>query len=213
MGHLSILGSPQTITVSAMNVEKLLRPAAFIDRDGVINEERNYVHRVDDFVFLPGVIEGLRRFQSMGYVLVVVTNQAGIARGLYSEADFDRLNDYMLLELRTLGIKISGVYHCPHHPHGSVKELAVNCECRKPRPGMLLAAARDLGLSLERSVLVGDKHSDIEAGQSAGVPINILVESGHVLDVKARIAAAVVCQNLAAAANWVEMRYGKITKQ
>jgi D-glycero-D-manno-heptose 1,7-bisphosphate phosphatase len=193
-----------------MSSENKLRPAAFIDRDGVINEERNYVHQIDDFVFLPGAIHALRRLQDMGFLLVVVTNQAGIARGFYSLAQFDKLTNHMKQELRLGGVTISGIYYCPHHPNGAVKELAIDCDCRKPRPGMLLTAAKELGLDLAKSVLVGDKHSDILAGQSAGVPINILVESGHVCENEARSLATTVCMDLASAAYWIEMRYSPL---
>lgn len=205
MAHLSISAYQKIIIDFVMSVKYTPRPAAFIDRDGVINEERNYVHRIDDFVFLPGAIEGLRKFQNLGFVLVVVTNQAGIARGLYSEAAFQRLTHHMQNELLLAGVRIAGVYYCPHHPHGCVENMAIDCDCRKPRPGMLLAAANDLGLNLEGSVLVGDKKSDIEAGQLAGVSINILVESGHVLDDDSRNLASFVCSDLAAAADLMEI--------
>ena len=207
MVHLLISGFQPNTTGSAMRNEKILRSAAFIERDGVINEERNYVHRIEDCDFMPGAIEGLSKLDHLGYALVVVTNQAGIARGLYSEAEFELLTDRMLQKLRLAGINILRVYHCPHHPEGKLKELAITCKCRKPRPGMLLAAAEDLGLSLGKSVLVGDKQSDIEAGKSAGVPINILVETGHIFDAKARTTATVVCKDLAAAANWIASKH------
>jgi D-glycero-D-manno-heptose 1,7-bisphosphate phosphatase len=190
-----------------MNTEKKLHHAAFIDRDGVINEERNYVHMIKDFIFIPGAIEGLRILQYLGYKIVVVTNQAGIAHGLYSEAEYERLTVHMQQELQSAVINITRIYYCPHHPDGKVKELAIACKCRKPRPGMLLAAAVDLGLNLEKSILVGDKQSDIDADKSAGVPINILVETGHVFDTEARKAATVVCKNLSDAANWIASKH------
>lgn len=145
------------------------RPAAFIDRDGVINVEHDYAYKIDDFEWVPGVFDGLRRLQSEGFALIVVTNQAGIAKGYYAESDFDRLTARMLEQLTAEGIQIEKVYHCPHHPRAARADLRRNCACRKPAPGMLLQAASDLGLDLARSVLVGDKSSDVEAGRAAGV--------------------------------------------
>lgn len=180
-----------------------LRPAAFIDRDGVINEEREYVSRVEDFHLLPGAVPGLARLRDAGFALVVVTNQAGIARGLYGEADFERLTAHMLERLSAQGIEIAGVYHCPHHPTGGIGPYRVDCACRKPQPGMLLDAARDLGLSLADSVLVGDKTSDIEAGRRAGLSRCVLVESGHALSAAERQTADACVADLAAAARWL----------
>jgi D-glycero-D-manno-heptose 1,7-bisphosphate phosphatase len=179
------------------------QPAAFIDRDGVINEEREYVHRPEDFHVLPGVIHGLRRLQEDGYVLVVVTNQAGIARGLYSEADFQRLTDHMRSVLSAQGVQLAAVYHCPHHPTAGQGVWRTACECRKPAPGMLIAAANTLKLSLKASVLVGDKRSDIEAGRRAGVAACVLVQSGHAIDPCDAALADACVADLRAAAEWV----------
>ena len=192
-----------------MVAEGRLRPAVFIDRDGVINEERNYVHQISEFAFLPGAIEGLKKLQDLGYALVVVTNQAGIAKGFYTEADFERLTNHMLQKLLKDGVKISGVYHCPHHPNGVVTKFTVFCECRKPRPGMLLRAANDLGVLMEKSILVGDKISDIEAGFAAGITTNILVESGHEIEEASKDVATVVCKNLDDAAEWIAINFPK----
>ena len=159
--------------------DALLRRAAFIDRDGVINEERNHVHRIEDFVLLPGALQGLLRLQQGGYLLIVVTNQAGIGRGLYTAADYETLTGYMLQLTRAAGIDIAAVYHCPHHPQAAVGRYRMACDCRKPAPGMLLAAARDFGLDLSRSLMIGDKRSDVEAGRAAGVGRCVLVASGH----------------------------------
>jgi D-glycero-D-manno-heptose 1,7-bisphosphate phosphatase len=158
-----------------------LRRAAFIDRDGVINEEREYVHKVEDFVILPGAVAGLKALQDAGFTIVVVTNQAGIGRGLYTEAAFHELTLHMQTLLSESGVHVSGVYFCPHHPTAGLGPYRQDCECRKPRPGMLRRAAREMGLDLSRSVLVGDKMSDVEAGRSAGLAEAVLVETGHAL--------------------------------
>lgn len=156
-----------------------LRKAAFLDRDGVINKDRAYVHRWEDFEFVPGAIEGMRHLQDAGYALVVVTNQSGLARGYYTEAQYQALTTALREHLASQGVELAGVYHCPHHPKGAVPELAIDCDCRKPAPGMLLQAARELGLSLPDSLLVGDKPSDIEAARAAGVGRAYLVASDN----------------------------------
>ena len=151
------------------------KPAVFLDRDGVLNEDRGYVHRWEDFSFLPGAIDALRRLQQKGYLLVVITNQSAVARGLCSEADVLALHERMCAFLREQGIELAGIYYCPHHPQGSVSDYAIVCSCRKPEPGMILRAAREHGIDLSRSLLVGDKLSDLEAGRAAGIPSLYLV--------------------------------------
>jgi D-glycero-D-manno-heptose 1,7-bisphosphate phosphatase len=179
------------------------RPAAFIDRDGVINEERDYAWRTEDFHLLPGAVAGLQRLQAAGFALVVVTNQAGIGRGYYTEGDFAHLTAHMRALLADQGVALAGVYHCPHHPSAGLGAYRQDCDCRKPRPGMLLRAAQELGLDLPRSVLVGDKLSDIEAGRAAGVRHAVLVTSGHALSATERAAADAVCSGLDSAADWL----------
>lgn len=180
-----------------------LARAAFIDRDGVINAELDYVHRIEDFHILPGVAEGLRLLRGHGFEPAVVTNQAGIGRGLYTEADYDVLTAHMKARLAADGAALAAVYHCPHHPTAGIGPYRIDCDCRKPRPGMLLQAARDLNLDLSQSVLVGDKQSDLEAGRAAGVASCVLVESGHAPSAKARAMADHVCADLLAAARWI----------
>jgi D-glycero-D-manno-heptose 1,7-bisphosphate phosphatase len=160
----------------------LPRPAVFLDRDGVINQESGYVHRVDEFHFIDGVFDACRQMSKAGYRLIVITNQAGIARGYYTEDDFHQLTKWMLNEFRQQGIEIDDVYYCPHHPVHGVGRYRRDCGCRKPAPGMFLRAAREHSLDLRRSILVGDKATDIEAGRSAGVGCCILVRTGHSLD-------------------------------
>lgn len=155
------------------------RKAAFLDRDGVINLDRAYVSRWEDFEFVPGAIDAMRRLKAAGYALVVVTNQSGIARGYYSEAQYQALTDAMQQALLEAGAAVDAVYHCPHHPKGKVAELAIDCDCRKPAPGMILRAARELNLSLADSILVGDKPSDIEAARAAGIGRAYIVQSDN----------------------------------
>lgn len=155
------------------------RKAAFLDRDGVINLDRAYVHRWDEFEFVPGAVEAMRRLREAGYTLVVVTNQSGLARGMYTEAQYQALTTQMRQALAEAGAEVAGVYHCPHHPKGKVPELAVDCGCRKPEPGMILQAAKELGLSLADSIMVGDKPSDIQAARAAGVGKAYIVQSDN----------------------------------
>lgn len=154
---------------------------AFLDRDGVINLEKNYLYKVDDFEFVPTAISGLKRIISMGYKIIIVTNQAGIARGLYKLSDYYILTEYYLDLLKSEDIDILDVVFCPHHPDGVVKEFSINCECRKPKPGMIIEASKKFSIDLENSIMVGDKESDILAGSNAGVGKSFLVRTGHLL--------------------------------
>lgn len=155
------------------------RKAAFLDRDGVINLDRAYVHQWDEFEFVPGAVDAMRRLREAGYVLIVVTNQSGLARGMYTEDQFQALTTHMRAALKEAGAEVEAVYHCPHHPKGTVPGLAVDCDCRKPEPGMILRAAREHGLSLADSFMVGDKPSDIEAARAAGVGRAYIVQSDN----------------------------------
>jgi len=143
--------------------------ALFLDRDGVVNEEVGYLHHSEDVRWVAGIVTLCRTAQSLGYKLVVVTNQSGIARGLYSEEQFQLLMSWMRAELARHGIALDAVYHCPYHPEHGVGEYKCEHEDRKPSPGMLLRAARDLHLELSHSILVGDRCSDLGAAQAAGL--------------------------------------------
>lgn len=151
------------------------RPALFLDRDGVINHDIGYTHRIEDFRFRVGIFDLCRRAQELGYALVIVTNQAGIGRGYYSEGDFQRLTTWMLDRFAEQGIHFAGIEYCPDHPtHGIGSYRRENLR-RKPGPGMLLDAAAKHGLDLARSVMIGDRASDMEAAFAAGVPRRILL--------------------------------------
>ena len=144
--------------------------AVFLDRDGVINVDHGYVSTWEQFEFLPGASEALRELQDAGYLLIVVSNQSGIGRGYYSETDLHTLNQAIAEHLdSTLGVTLSGFYHCPHHPTEAEGEFRQQCDCRKPAPGMIQQAVLDHGIDVETSLLVGDKDSDMEAGRAAGV--------------------------------------------
>ena len=144
----------------------MMRKAAFLDRDGVINIDHAYVHKIEEFDWVPGVLEAARALSEAGYLLVVVTNQSGIGRGYYDEAAFTRLTDWMKARFAEAGAPVAGVYFCPHHPEKANPPYRMDCDCRKPRPGMLLKAAEDLGIDLSTSIMFGDKPGDMTAGSS-----------------------------------------------
>lgn len=156
------------------------RRAAFLDRDGVINIDRGYVYRREDFDFVPGALDGARRLHDLGYALVVISNQSGIGRGLFSETQFDALSHWMKEKFIAAGAPLSGIYFCPHHPTKARGRYLRSCDCRKPAPGMLLSAASDLHLDLGASAMFGDRPSDLEAALAAGVPLRVLLgTNGH----------------------------------
>ena len=155
-------------------------PGLLLDRDGVINVDHGYVYRIDQFEFMPGIFDLCRAARALGHRIAVVTNQAGIARGLYSEADFHSLTAWMQRRFEQEGAPIDRVYFCPTHPTAGIGAYRVDSSFRKPGPGMLLQAAAELELNLARSTLVGDKASDAEAGVAAGVGrIVVLQDAGN----------------------------------
>ena len=145
--------------------------AAFLDRDGVINVDYGYVSDIKNFEFKEGIFDLLKFLQDKGYKLFIVTNQSGIARGYYTEADFHNLMDYMIKELKKRNIKITDYAFCPHHPN-----ITEECECRKPNPRMILNLAKKYNIDLKNSIMIGDKQSDIKAGKNAGIKQNYLVK-------------------------------------
>jgi D-glycero-D-manno-heptose 1,7-bisphosphate phosphatase len=154
-----------------------MKRAAFIDRDGTINVEKEYLFRADDFEFIPGVPEALRLLNDAGWLVVVVTNQSGVARGYYTEEDVHLLHRHAASQLEKYGARVDAWLYCPHHPSGR-GSYALPCRCRKPLPGMLLEAAARFDIDLESSVMIGDKLADVQAGRTAGCR-SILVRTGY----------------------------------
>ena len=156
-------------------IKKMQKKAIFLDRDGVINKEKNYLYKKEDFEFIDGVFEACRYFQEIGYQLVVVTNQSGISRGYYQEEDFHKLTKWMLEQFESQNIKILDVFFCPHGPEST-------CNCRKPKPGMLLEAKEKHKIDMKNSWMIGDKEADVGAANAAGIKNTILVKTGHDID-------------------------------
>jgi D-glycero-D-manno-heptose 1,7-bisphosphate phosphatase len=153
------------------------RPGLILDRDGVINHDPGYLHKIEDCRFIDGIFPLVRAFRERGFAIVVATNQAGIGHGLYSEADFHKLMDFMKDQFRRHGAAIDAVYHCPYHPEAGVSDYRRDHPWRKPGPGMILQAAADLELDLSASWMVGDKNSDMIAARTAGVGTLVLFDT------------------------------------
>jgi D-glycero-D-manno-heptose 1,7-bisphosphate phosphatase len=152
------------------------RPALFLDRDGVIVEDVVFLHRIEDSRFMPGLFALTRDFAARGHAVVMATNQSGIGRGLYDEATFTRLTDWMRAEIAKHGGRLDAVYYAPTHPTEAKGNFRRDSDWRKPGPGMFLAAARDLGLDLARSVSIGNEQRDIDASRNAGIPHLFLLD-------------------------------------
>lgn len=174
----------------------MANPAIFLDRDGVINVDTGYVYLVDDFKFIDGVIDALLQLKQKGYLLVVVTNQSGIARGLFTEEQFMSLTEWMDWSLADRGVDLDGIYFCPHHPSEGSDQYRKSCTCRKPGPDMILDAVKHLDIDLTRSYMVGDKPSDMKAAINAGVAHKILVETGKVITEEGRALAEAIYPSL-----------------
>lgn len=170
-------------------------PALFLDRDGIINIDHGYVCKQEDFEFVEGIFELCRTAKRLGYLIFVVTNQAGIGRGYYTKQDFLRLTDWMCEVFRDKGVFIDNVYFCPSHPEHGVGQYKTDSPYRKPGPGMILQAAEEFGIDLAKSVLVGDKETDIQAGMAAGLGCNLLYRASG-SDASIKTAASAVISSL-----------------
>ena len=147
----------------------------FLDRDGVINKEVNYLHKIDDFEFIDGIFKTCLYFQNLSYKIIIITNQSGISRGYYSESDYHLVTEWMLSQFAKHNINILDIFHCPHGPNSS-------CKCRKPMPGMFLNAKTKHNIDMKNSWMIGDKEVDVTAANASGIKSTILVRSGHIID-------------------------------
>jgi len=151
-----------------------MQKALFLDRDGVINIEKEYLYKIEDFEFMNGIFELCKHYQSLDYIIVVVTNQSGIARDYYTQENFDTLTTWMISEFLKNDTIVSKVYSCPHHP-----DISGKCSCRKPEPGMLLEAQKEFNIDMIKSIIIGDKERDIEAGLNAGLTKSYLYDESE----------------------------------
>jgi D-glycero-D-manno-heptose 1,7-bisphosphate phosphatase len=174
----------------------LAKPAVFLDRDGVINVDHGYVHDEHDFEFIDGVFEATKQFKDMGYLLVLVTNQSGIARGKFTEDRFLDLTQWMDWNFVDHGVEFDGFYYCPHHAEHGLGKYKDDCDCRKPKPGMFISARDFLNIDMENSVMVGDKAEDLMAAEAAGVGTKILVRTGKPVTEKGESLASAVLDSI-----------------
>lgn len=186
------------------------REAVFLDRDGTLIEEVNYLSAPEQVRLIPGAAEAVRRVNGAGVLAVVVTNQAGVARGYFPEGRVAEVHAHLSALLAEGGAKIDAYYHCPHHPTEGIGAYRVACACRKPRPGLLLTAARELGIDLSRSWMIGDKLCDAKAGEAAGCR-TVLVRTGHGRDLPDDVNA--VADLSAAIELWAIIRGKQITNR
>ena len=147
----------------------------FLDRDGVINKEVNYLYKIDSFEFIDGIFDACLYFQKLGYKIIIISNQSGISRGYYTERDYQILTQWMLGKFKDKGITILDVFYCPHGPEST-------CKCRKPKPGMLIEAKTKYDTDMKHSWMIGDNEIDIQAANAAGIKNTILVRSGYLID-------------------------------
>lgn len=184
-----------------------MQKAVFLDRDGVINRDYGYVGTLERFEFLPGVKEALAELKAMGYKTVLVTNQSGIARGLYTVDDFHTVNYFMQGQLDMVGAKFDGVYFCPHHPKATVAQFRCDCTCRKPKSEMFNWAKDELDIDMSASIMIGDHVTDLQAAAGAGIKTLILVGE-HIETESKLMSSALVFKDLAEAV--AAIKAGKI---
>ena len=176
--------------------------AVFVDRDGTINVDKDYVFRIEDFELLPGTLEALKLLTRNNIKIYIITNQAGIAKGYYAEEDFHTLTDFMTNQFHKAGINIEKVLYCPHHPEGIIPEYSLKCNCRKPDIGLVDTIMKQEGFQSSEVALIGDKNSDIEAGRTLGIR-TYLVLTGYGLKHQESTKASFVKPNLLSAVNHI----------
>lgn len=185
-----------------------VRPAVFLDRDGTINEQMGYINHLSRFQMLPGAARAIARLNEAGFAVVVVSNQSGLARGYFPDELLTAVHKKMRAELAEKGGHVDGLYFCPHHPEAKRAEFRVACDCRKPKPGLVLQAATEMNLDLSRSFMVGDRWSDLKCGVQAGVtPLLVLTGYGRgdaqYIGPQQEIQPAFVGEDLSAVVDWI----------
>ncbi len=159
-----------------------MNKAVFLDRDGTINVDKDYLYKIEDFEYLPGAVGGLKFLQDLGFLLIVVTNQSGIARGFYTEKDYQKIESWMEDDLKSKGIIITASYFCPHLPGAVVKEYDVLCDCRKPKLGLYRRAIEDWNLDIDKCIAIGDKERDLGICKVSGCKGYLFSESETEID-------------------------------
>ena len=186
-----------------------LRPAVFLDRDGTLNIDAGYLDRKERLMLFPWSLDSVRLLRRAGYAVVVVPNQSGVGRGMIEESFVEEVHQIIQSRLVDIGEKLDGHYYCPHEPSASIEAFRVDCDCRKPKPGLVTRAARDLGLDVERSIVVGDKWSDIGLAKQTGAR-GVLVRTGYGRSQEKNrqegLSADAVVDTLMDAVNWI-LRY------
>jgi len=176
----------------------------FLDRDGTINVEKGYLYKIEDFEFIPGAPEAIKRLKDAGFLVIVVSNQSGVGRGYFDERAVETLHRHIQQELVAYGTSIDAFYFCPHHPGEGVGDYMVVCNCRKDAPGMLLQAAVEYDIDLQQSFMIGDKLADIEAGQRAGCQsILVMTGYGESIATKPEVIQVAKCPDLVCAASLI----------
>ena len=169
------------VAILSMENKKGKIPAVFFDRDGTLNVDTGYLHEQEKLQWMPGAREAVKYVNDRGYLAIVVTNQSGVARGMFGEEAVKELHGYMNEELAGVGAHIDAFYYCPHHPEAVVPEFRQECSCRKPKSGLIEKACRDFDIDMEKSLMVGDSPRDVTCGEGAGV-CGVLYEDGSLLD-------------------------------
>lgn len=159
-----------------------MNKAAFLDRDGVLNIDKGYLYKIEDLEWMTGAVEAVKMLNQADYLVIVVTNQSGVARGYYSEQDVKKLHEHMQRYMLAQGARIDAFYYCPHLPEAPVSMYAVDCDCRKPKPGLILNALEDFAVDKAQSFIIGDKDRDIESGLAAGLPNSYLFHGGNLAE-------------------------------
>ena len=188
------------------------KPAIFLDRDGTINEEMGYINHETRFVLIPGTLQAIKIINDLDYYAIIITNQAGLARGYFKPDLLERIHSCFLKTVEEAGAKIDGLYFCPHHPDGIVEEFSIKCNCRKPAPGMIEQAIKDFEIDLENSYMIGDRYKDIKFGKKFNLK-TIMVLTGYGIGEWEydrdtwEVIPDHVAENLLAAVNWIKSQH------